>query len=77
MPVFSTGCGTEWPHRTTSRLLTIAALRSGSSSTTFSLGEHFQGVLDHPNGPLDDPGPGGDDRPRLLPLEHRRRDLGA
>lgn len=34
-PVFRTGCAPSSPHKTTRRLLTIAALRSSSSSTTF------------------------------------------
>ena len=35
MPVFTTGCGTECPHRTTKRLLTIAAFRSSSRAMMF------------------------------------------
>ena len=64
-----------WPQSTTSRLLTIAARRSGSSSTTCRSASISQGVFDHPDRAGHDLRPGRDDRPGLLALEHRRGDL--
>ena len=68
--------GGRWsPQRTTSRLLTIAALRSSSSSTMPCSIEPGEGHLDHADRALDDPGARGDDGVGLLPAQHGLGDL--
>jgi hypothetical protein len=62
-------------HSTTSRLLTICALRSSSSSTT-PLAQVLERHLHHADGAVDDARAGVDDRLGLLALQHRAGDLG-
>ena len=58
-------------------MLTIAALRSSSSSTTFLADSCVERHLDHAHGALDDLRASRDDRVRLLAAEHRVGDLGG
>ena len=71
-----TGVG-EWsPERTIIRLETIAALRSGSSSTRSESASCGERHLDQPDGAVDHRLAGGEDRFGLLAAEHDLGDLG-
>jgi len=60
---------------TTIRLLTIAALRSSSSSTMFALRQPFECHLNHSDRAVDDTRAGGDDCVGLLSAQHGLGDL--
>lgn len=74
--MLTTGWVERSPHNTTSRLLTIVALRSSSSSTTSCSANRCKGEIDHSHGSFDDPLSGGHHGARLLSLQHRLCDLG-
>ena len=73
--MLTTGCASRSAQSTTSRLLTIAALRSSSSCDLAALVEQLQRHLDHADGALHDLLPRRDDGARLLAAQHRRGDL--
>ena len=74
-PVLITGCVLRSPHSTTSRLLTIAALRSSSSWMIDFCRQHVERHFDHADRAFDDALAGGDDGAGLLPLQHGRGDF--
>ena len=76
MPVLITGFASWSEQRTTSRLLTIAARRSSSSSHQPALGEAVERELHHADGALDDLRARRDHRLGLLAAQHRAGDLG-
>ena len=72
VPVLMTGEASELPHSTTSRLLTMAALRSSSSLTVLLRSSSLQRHVHHADGVLHDDLAGGDDGLGLLPAQHDR-----
>ena len=75
VPVLITGWTSLSAHSTISRLLTIDALRSSSSSTTFFADSSESAISHHRHGAVHDLLPRGDDRFGLLAPQHRLRDL--
>jgi hypothetical protein len=73
--VLTIGCAPRSPHSTTSRLLTIDALRSSSSVHDAFCDSIVERHFHHADGAFDDALAGGDDGAGLLALQHRGGDL--